>query len=97
MNILQSIILPLLILFLLLNLIAFFLMGRDKSLARRKQWRIPESWFFTLALVGGAPGVWLGMQFFHHKTKHNSFVYGVPLLFIFNIVVIYGIWTVVSR
>lgn len=63
-------------------------MGRDKSLARRRQWRIPEAWFFTLALVGGGPGVWLGMRAFHHKTKHTSFVYGVPALFVLNIAVV---------
>lgn len=63
-------------------------MGRDKSLARRRQWRIPEAWFFTLALVGGGPGVWLGMQAFHHKTKHISFVYGVPALFVLNLAVV---------
>jgi uncharacterized membrane protein YsdA (DUF1294 family) len=84
---------PLLSAYLLLNLIAFLLMGRDKSLARRRQWRIPEDWFFTLALVGGAPGVWLGMQFFHHKTKHNSFIYGIPALFVLNLGIIYAVWT----
>lgn len=84
----QNIIWPLLSIYLLPNLIAFYLMGRDKSLAQRRQWRIPEAWFFTIALVGGAPGVWLGMRFFHHKTKHNSFVYGVPALFVLNLAVV---------
>jgi len=85
LSLLPSIIWPVLVTYLILNLFAFLLMGRDKSLARRKRWRIPEAWFFTLALVGGAPGVWLGMRFFHHKTKHNSFLYGIPALFVLNL------------
>ena len=30
--------------------------------------------------LGGAPGGWLGMRAFHHKTRHWYFRYGFPLL-----------------
>ena len=76
---------------LVVNLLSFFLMGRDKSLARKGRWRTPEAWFFTLAFVGGVLGVWFGMRFFHHKTKHNSFVYGIPAIFVLNMAMIYVI------
>lgn len=82
--------------YILLNFFSFGLMGRDKSLARRKQWRVPEAWFFTLAFLGGAPGVWFGMQFFRHKTQHKSFVFGIPALFVLNLGIVYGIWTLVK-
>ncbi|MEL1136477.1 DUF1294 domain-containing protein [Desulfitobacterium sp. THU1] len=83
---------PLGALYVLLNCLGFFLMGRDKYLARRNRWRIPEKWFFTLAFLGGALGTLLGMRVFRHKTKHKLFTWGIPLLLIWNIVVIYEIW-----
>lgn len=64
-------------------------MGRDKYLARRNRWRIPEKWFFTLAFLGGALGAFLGMRVFRHKTKHKTFVIGIPLLLVWNLVTIY--------
>jgi uncharacterized membrane protein YsdA (DUF1294 family) len=66
------------------NLAGFAMMGRDKSLARRQARRIPEARLFWTAAVGGALGVWLGMRRFRHKTKHTSFVAGVPLLLVWN-------------
>lgn len=78
--------------YVLINLLSFFLMGRDKSLARKGRWRTPEIRFFTLAFAGGALGVWLGMRFFHHKTKHYSFVYGIPAFFVLNMGILYLIW-----
>ncbi|AGA69419.1 putative membrane protein [Desulfitobacterium dichloroeliminans LMG P-21439] len=77
------------ILFLLMNSIPFFLMRRDKYLARRNRWRIPEKWFFTLAFLGGALGTLLGMRVFRHKTKHKTFTWGIPLLLLLNMGVIY--------
>lgn len=83
----------LLSIYFLLNLYSFLLMGHDKSLARKKAWRIPEARFFTLALLGGALGIWFGMRVFHHKTKHNQFVYGIPLAFLIHCAVIFAVWT----
>jgi uncharacterized membrane protein YsdA (DUF1294 family) len=52
----------------------------DKSRARKHEWRISEKSLFTLAILGGACGGVLGMYLFRHKTKHNSFAFGFPLL-----------------
>ena len=43
------------------------------------------------AAMGGALGGMLGMLAFRHKTKHKSFVIGMPLLLLLNIVCIAGI------
>ena len=40
----------------------------------------PEKTLWLFALLGGAPGGWLGMRTFHHKTRHWYFRYGFPLL-----------------
>ena len=37
----------------ILNLLAFLLMGLDKAKARRHRWRIPEKTLFLSALLGG--------------------------------------------
>lgn len=40
--------------FILINVIAFSLMGLDKRKAKKKQWRTPESTLFLSAAAGGA-------------------------------------------
>ncbi|WP_027964657.1 DUF1294 domain-containing protein [Halalkalibacillus halophilus] len=62
------------------SLIGLLMMGMDKRSSTRKGRRIPERNLWAIAFVGGAPGMWIGMNFFRHKTKHNQFKYGLPLL-----------------
>jgi len=71
---------------LLVNLIAFALMGIDKSKAKRGAWRIPEKSLFLSAILGGSVGAILGMQIFRHKTKHWYFQYGMPLILVLQII-----------
>ena len=65
-----------------INLIGFAVMGVDKKRAVRRTWRISEASLFGIALIGGALGCTLGMQYFRHKTKHWYFKYGMPAIFI---------------
>ena len=65
---------------LLVNLIAFALMGLDKGRAKRGRWRISEKALFLPAVLGGSLGAILGMRLFHHKTEHWYFRYGLPAL-----------------
>ena len=65
-----------------MNLLAFLLMGLDKSKARRNRWRIPEKTLFLSAILGGSIGAILGMQVFRHKTKRASFRIGMPCILI---------------
>lgn len=81
----MSDLLPAFLYFLGASAVAFILMGVDKQKAKKGQWRIPERTLWTLALIGGALGGWIGMRVFRHKTKHRSFIIGMPLLIIVNI------------
>lgn len=63
-----------------INIATFFVYGIDKWKARRSKWRIPESTLLTLAVLGGSIGAIIGMRTWHHKTMHNKFKYGVPLI-----------------
>ena len=67
-------------------LFAFFLFA-DKRRAKKDKWRIPEKRLFLVAAIGGSIGSILGMQLFRHKTKHKSFVIGMPVILIVQIVV----------
>jgi len=64
----------------LASVILFFMMGADKRCARRGERRIPEARLFFVAVLGGAPGGWIGMRVFHHKTRHWYFAVGFPLI-----------------
>lgn len=70
---------------LIINLLAFLLMGLDKAKARRNKWRIPEKTLFLSAIIGGSAGAILGMQVFRHKTKHTSFRIGMPCILVLQI------------
>ena len=52
-------------------------------------WRIKESTLFITSALLGSPGVLLGMYAFRHKTKHASFVYGVPAILFIQIFALY--------
>jgi uncharacterized membrane protein YsdA (DUF1294 family) len=73
----------------LVNLLGFVLMGYDKSQARKKGSRVPERRLFYIAACGGALGAWIGMKLWRHKTKHTSFVIGIPCLVVLNFSLLY--------
>jgi len=75
----------------MINMIAFVMVGRDKRKSQKNKWRTPESSFFVIGLLGGAIGVYLGMQLFRHKTKHRKFTVGIPLLIILNCLYVYAV------
>ncbi len=72
----------------IVNIIGLVLMYIDKERAKRGAWRIKEATLFLVAAIGGSIGSILGMQLFRHKTKHMSFVIGMPAILIIQIVLI---------
>lgn len=71
-----------------MNLVGILMMGIDKERARNHRYRIPEKTLFTIAAVGGSIGVWCGMYLFRHKTKHLTFVIGIPLILVIQVLLI---------
>ncbi len=57
----------------------------DKRRAINNAWRISEKALFIVAVIGGSFGSICGMYTFHHKTKHYSFVIGMPLILIIQV------------
>lgn len=76
---------------LVVNIITFLAYGMDKRKARRRQWRIPERTLLGLAAMGGAAGAYVGMGLFRHKTRKPAFRYGVPVLLIIWLSILYYI------
>ena len=74
-----------------LNLLTFIVYGIDKWKAVKGKWRIPEATLLILAAIGGSIGALLGMQIWHHKTRHLKFKYGVPFILLAQIVLFYFI------
>lgn len=64
------------------SVIAFVVMGYDKSQAKKRGQRVSERTLWTLAVCGGGIGAYLGMQMFRHKTKHTNFRVGFLMLMI---------------
>jgi uncharacterized membrane protein YsdA (DUF1294 family) len=73
----------------IINLYAIFIMYSDKKKSQKGYWRIPEDKLFIVALLFGSPGILAGMRLFHHKTRHWKFVYGIPLILILQIFLVY--------
>ncbi len=67
------------------NIVGLAAMGIDKWKARNRAWRIPEATLFTIAIIGGSIGSMIGMQLFRHKTKHASFVIGMPVILVLQV------------
>lgn len=76
----------------IINLIGFAVMGMDKRRARKHAFRIPEATLFTIAIIGGSIGSIIGMRYFHHKTRHWYFVYGMPFILLLQIALLIFIY-----
>ncbi len=69
-------------------IITYLLFAWDKHLAYYHRTRIPEALLFLTSFLFGAFGGLCGMIFFHHKTKHKSFLVTIPLLALIQIALI---------
>ncbi|MFI3207051.1 MAG: DUF1294 domain-containing protein [Clostridia bacterium] len=83
--------------FLLANLVAFFVYWLDKRKAIKGNQRISEKALLIYALCFGAIGAFISMHKFHHKTRKWKFKICVPLFGIINLVLLYFIAYFVFR
>ena len=72
-----------------INIVTFLVYGIDKWKAKQGSWRTSEASLLLLAVIGGSIGALLGMKIWHHKTMHKKFKYGLPLILLVQIVLIY--------
>ena len=60
----------------------------DKKKAIKGKWRISEKTLISIAIIGGSCGMLIGMYYFRHKTKHNLFTIGIPIILTIQIILI---------
>ena len=85
----QSLLHIVLIYLAVINVVTFFMYGIDKWKAKKSKWRVPEATLLMMAILGGSIGAWLGMKVWHHKTLHKKFRFGVPLILIAQIALLF--------
>ncbi len=72
---------------LIMTLFAYLIMGADKLRAQNHQRRISEKALFLIALCMGGIGITAAMFSYRHKTKHLSFLIGMPIIIILNVMI----------
>ncbi len=58
---------------------------KKKGKKKRKKTRVPEKLFWAVAILGGAAAEYITMKIIRHKTKHKSFMRGLPAIIIIQI------------
>lgn len=85
--------LPWLILFAyiaVVSLLSIIVCVYDKKISKRNdvKLRIPEKSLFIWSAVGGSLAMFITMKIIRHKTKHVSFMVGIPVIFILQVALI---------
>ena len=59
----------------------------DKKISKRNnvKLRIPEKSLFIWSAVGGSVAMYITMKIMRHKTKHVSFMVGIPVIFVLQV------------
>lgn len=70
------------------NSVGVLLNLADKYRAKHNLWRIKERSLWLIAILGGAPFSYITMKIIRHKTKHKSFMIGMPILALLDIIIV---------
>lgn len=73
---------------LILNAMAFVLMGYDKHLAKRHKQRISERTLLSFVFFGGTIGSGIAMLIFRHKTSKRSYLWKFWLIILIQILIV---------
>ena len=71
-----------------INIIAIIVCAADKIKAQLNKWRISEKTLLAISVIGGALGMYITMLIIRHKTKHKTFMIGLPFLILVHVVAI---------
>ena len=81
----------------LISILAAVITIIDKINAKTDSRRIPEDFLLTLGLLGGSLSEYITMKLIRHKTRHNKFMVGLPVLLLIQITIFAGLWIYTQR
>ncbi len=73
-----------------ISLISIIVCVYDKKISKRNnvKLRIPEKSLFLWSALGGSLAMFITMKLIRHKTKHLSFMIGIPVIFVLQVALI---------
>ncbi len=72
-----------------ISLVSVVVTVADKLKAKKGRWRVPENTLLLLAALGGSVAMYLTMHLIRHKTRHAKFMWGIPIILLFQAVVLW--------
>jgi len=78
------------------SIISIIITIADKSKAKRRAWRVPESVLLGWSAIGGSVAMLITMLLIRHKTKHAKFMVGIPLIILLQITAAVGIFFLIN-
>lgn len=78
----------LLLYLLIVNFFSAILTVVDKKRAEKNKWRISENSLIFSVVLGGAVAEYITMKVIHHKTLHKKFMTGLPVIIVFQFILI---------
>ncbi|WP_418264451.1 DUF1294 domain-containing protein [Flavobacterium faecale] len=77
---------------LIVNIIAFVLIGYDKFLAKNKKKQIPEKTLLSFVFFGGTLSSAIAMVIFRHKTSKKNYLWKFWSIMILQILLLYFLY-----
>lgn len=76
-----------------ISLIAVIVTCYDKLAAKKlPRHRTREKTLFFLSALGGSVAMYLTMHLIRHKTKHKSFMIGIPFIIVAQVALVFALW-----
>jgi len=73
----------------ILSIISMIVTIADKVKAQKGKRRVPENTLLLLAALGGSLAMYAVMLIIRHKTRHSKFMWGLPIIMLFQCIAIW--------
>ena len=77
----------------MISAVAVFATLGDKLSAKKGGRRVPENTLMVLAALGGSAAMLLTMLVIRHKTRHIKFMLGIPIIILFQAILLVWVFT----
>ena len=75
-----------------ISIIAVIVTCYDKIAAKKLPGhRTPEATLLFISALGGSVAMFITMQLIRHKTQYKKFMIGIPVIFVLQVIAIFGL------